>query len=101
MLHTTVLSVTHLLTFATDTVFKQDAYYNELHYTSWCVCLEFSQHFFENSQMSSVMKICPVGADLFHVDGQMDRWTDGRTGKHDEANRSLKKVQIDNINCSI
>jgi len=47
MLHTTVLSVTDLLTLVTDTVFKHDAYYNELHYTSWCVCLEFSQHFFE------------------------------------------------------
>jgi len=47
VLHTTILSVTDLLTLATDTVCKQDTYYYERHYTSWCVCLEFSQHFFE------------------------------------------------------
>jgi hypothetical protein len=28
------------------------------------------------------MKIRPVGAELFHVDGEMDRHTD----RHDEAN---------------
>jgi len=28
------------------------------------------------------MKICPVGAELFHA----DRRTDGRTDRHDEAN---------------
>jgi hypothetical protein len=31
------------------------------------------------------MKICPVGADFFHGVGQMSRWTDGSTNKHDEA----------------
>jgi hypothetical protein len=25
------------------------------------------------------MKVCPVGAELFHSDGQTDRETDGRT----------------------
>ena len=38
--------------------------------------------FLKNPQTSNFMKICPVGADLFHA----DRQTDG----HDEANsRSL------------
>jgi len=40
------------------------------------------------------MKICPVGAELFHADGQTDGRTDGRTDgqmdgqkdRHDEAN---------------
>jgi len=26
------------------------------------------------------MKIRPVGAELFHADGQTDRWKDGQTG---------------------
>jgi hypothetical protein len=26
------------------------------------------------------MKIRPVGADLFHADGEADRWTEGQTG---------------------
>ena len=29
--------------------------------------------------MSSLIKICPVGAESFHADGQMDGRTDGRT----------------------
>ena len=28
--------------------------------------------FKKNTQISSFMKICPVGAELFHADGQMD-----------------------------
>jgi len=32
--------------------------------------------------MSNLIKIRPVGAELFHVDGR----TDGRTDRHDEAN---------------
>ena len=32
------------------------------------------------------MKICPVGAKLFHVDGQTDGRMDGRTDIHDETN---------------
>jgi hypothetical protein len=40
--------------------------------------LELSQQIFEKTQMSSLIKIRPVGAELSHADGQ----TDG----HDEAN---------------
>jgi hypothetical protein len=40
---------------------------------------EFSRQIFgKNAQLSNFMKIRPVGAELFHVDGQPDR--------HDEAN---------------
>jgi hypothetical protein len=40
---------------------------------------EFSRQIFgKNAQISNFMKIRPVGAKLFHVDGQTDR--------HDEAN---------------
>jgi hypothetical protein len=34
--------------------------------------LEFTQQFLQNPQISNFMKICPVGAELFHVNG----WTD-------------------------
>jgi hypothetical protein len=36
---------------------------------------EFSQLIFENTQISNLMNICPVGDKLFHADGQID----GRT----------------------
>jgi len=32
--------------------------------------LEFSRQIFENTQISNVIKIRPVGAELFHTDGQ-------------------------------
>ena len=39
--------------------------------------------FLKNAQISSVIKIRPVGAELFHADGrtdgQIDRQTDRRT----------------------
>jgi hypothetical protein len=37
--------------------------------------LEFSQQVLKSSQISNLKKIRPMGAELFHVDGQMD----GRT----------------------
>jgi hypothetical protein len=38
--------------------------------------------FSKNTQILNFMKIRPVGAELFHANGQ----TDGRTDRHDEAN---------------
>jgi hypothetical protein len=41
--------------------------------------LDFSQQFFlKNTQISNFIKVCRVGAELFHADGRTDR--------HDEAN---------------
>jgi len=34
------------------------------------------------------MKICPVGAELFHADG----WKDGRIDRHDEANSRFSQL---------
>ena len=39
--------------------------------------------FFANIQISNFMKIRPVGAELFHTDGQTDR--------HDEANSRISE----------
>jgi hypothetical protein len=37
------------------------------------------------------MKICPVGAELFHADGQTDRQTGRQTEGRDEANSRFSK----------
>ena len=39
----------------------------------------------KNPQVSNFMKIRPVGAELFHADGQKD----GRTDGHDEASSNF------------
>jgi len=38
----------------------------------------FLDRFSKNTQISNLMKICLLGRNLFHVDGQRDRRTDGR-----------------------
>jgi len=48
---------------------------------STCCCgilmkIEFYGQFSKYSQISNFMKICQVGAELFHVGRQMDWWTD-------------------------
>ena len=42
--------------------------------------LEFSQQIFEKkkAQISSFIKLCQVGVELFHANGRKDRQTDGR-----------------------
>ena len=47
----------------------------------------FLTHFRKNLQISNFMKIRPVTAELFHVNGR----TDGRNGSHDEANSRVRK----------
>jgi hypothetical protein len=44
--------------------------------------LEFSRHIIKITQILSLIKICPVGADLFLADGRTDGLKDG----HDETN---------------
>jgi len=37
---------------------------------------EFSSHFLKkNAHISNFMRLCPVGTELFHWDGQMVGWT--------------------------
>jgi hypothetical protein len=43
---------------------------------------EFSRKIFDNTQISNFMKICPLGNELFHADGQTDEQAD----RHDKAN---------------
>jgi hypothetical protein len=43
---------------------------------------EFSLQIFEKYSYINFMKILPVVAELFHVDGR----TDGQTDRHEEAN---------------
>ena len=43
--------------------------------------LEFLDIFSKNTQISSLMKICPVGAELFQADEQMN----GHSDRHEEA----------------
>jgi hypothetical protein len=50
--------------------------------------LEFSRQIFEITQVTNFMKICPVGAELFHADGQTDR----QAGIHDEAYLNFTKT---------
>jgi hypothetical protein len=38
--------------------------------------LNYLNRFSKNTQIPNSMKICPVGAEVFHVDGQIDRQTD-------------------------
>jgi hypothetical protein len=61
--------------------------------------LEFSRQIFE--KMSNLMKIRPVGADLFHADGRTDR----QTGIHDEAKAgdtlSSRHVSSCDVTCAV
>jgi hypothetical protein len=44
--------------------------------------LKFARQIFQ--KYANFMKICSVGAELFHADGLADGRTDGRTDGHDE-----------------
>jgi hypothetical protein len=55
--------------------------------------LEFPDKFYKkNAQTSSYIKIRPVGAELFHADGQTDM-TKLTVAFHNSANRLEKKEQ--------
>ena len=55
--------------------------------------LNFLNGFSSNPQISNFVKICPVGAELFHADGRTDRHTHTHTHTHtdDEANSHFSK----------
>ena len=48
--------------------------------------LNFVDRFSKNPQISNIMKILIMGAELFHAGRQMDGWMDGWTNRPDEAN---------------
>ena len=45
------------------------------------------ERFSKNTQISNLMKVRPVGAELFHAEKQADRQTD----RHDEADSHFSK----------
>ena len=52
--------------------------------------LEFSRQMLKNSQIWNLMKICQVGAELFHAD-----WlTDGRTDRQTDRQRDMTKLIV-------
>jgi len=60
--------------------------------------LNFLEGFSKNTQISNLMKLLPVAAELFHSDGQdrtgqdrTDKQTERRTDRHDEANSRPSK----------
>jgi len=50
--------------------------------------LNFLNRFSQNTQISNLMKIHPVGTELFHA----DRRTDGETDGRDESNGSFSQI---------
>jgi len=51
--------------------------------------LKFSRQMFgKNTQISNFMKICPLGAALFHADGQTDRQDEANSGSSQRCERA-------------
>jgi hypothetical protein len=59
--------------------------------------LEFSRQIFEKYSNIKVIKICPMGAELFHAGGRTDGQTDRQTDRHDEA-KSLFAILRKHLN---
>jgi len=53
--------------------------------------LNFLDRFSESTLMSKFMKIRPVGAELFHVDGLTDGQPDKGTDRHEQADRRFSQ----------
>jgi len=53
--------------------------------------LFFFDGFSKNTQMSSLVKIRPVGTDLFHADSRTDRRAYDQADRHDEADRRFSQ----------
>jgi hypothetical protein len=60
--------------------------------------VNFRDRYLKKVQTSHVMKIKPVGAELFHADKQMygwtDRQTDGWTDKQTDGQADMTKVIV-------
>jgi len=53
-----------------------------VNYPLFLSCFNSLVKFFKNPQISNFMKICPVGAELFHPEGQTNKQAD----RNNEAN---------------
>jgi 16S rRNA G1207 methylase RsmC len=73
--------------------------YTDIHVKCCCyscqklIKLEFLDSYSKNFQIANLLKILPVGTELFHADGQTDR--------HDAAKRSFPNFSIAPINCTV
>jgi hypothetical protein len=54
----------------------------------------FLTDFGKNTYMSSVMKICPVGAKLLHMEGQTDILDEANSGFSQLSERVQKPINI-------
>jgi hypothetical protein len=50
--------------------------------------LEFLRQIFEKYK-SKFMQVCPVGAELFHTDGQAEGRTDGQTERQTDTTQQI------------
>jgi len=57
-------------------------------FLSDCNKIDFCRYIFENNQISSFVKIGPVGSELSHADGQTDRRSGRQAGR--QAGRYVK-----------
>jgi len=55
--------------------------------------LYFPRQIFKNTQISNFTKIRPVGAELFHADGQTDGRMDRRTDRHDKTSSRFSQFR--------
>ena len=53
--------------------------------------LEFSRQILEKYKKRNIMKIRPMGAKLFHVDGQTQRQMDGETDRQTDRRIDMTK----------
>jgi hypothetical protein len=59
--------------------------------------IEFCGYILKNPQVLNFMKIGPVEANLFHVDGRTDRHTYSRTYSYDEANSCVSQCTTNKV----
>jgi hypothetical protein len=59
--------------------------------------LELSGQIFDKSQISNFMKIHPMGAELFQVDGRTDRYDDANSRFSQFLRTRLKINNHDNV----
>jgi len=53
--------------------------------------LNFLYSFSKNKQIPNFMKICPLGAELFHMDGQVDRHGDA-SSRYSQFSKAVRNT---------